>query len=98
MQETETRVQLLIMPAILLKLKEHWTHCKSDTDIVMLQAAASLRFFGFFRSREITVLSITSFDACKYLAWGYTAVYSLDNPQTVKVHLKTSKTDQLGAD
>ena len=95
-QQTETRVRLPITPAILLKLKEHWSPCKSDAGVVMLWVAASLCFFGFFRSGEITVPSITSFDAHKHLAWGDIAVDRLDNPQTVKVHLKTSKTDQLG--
>lgn len=69
---------------------------KSDADIVMLWAVASLCFFGFFRSGEITVPSLTSFDASKHLTWEDVAVDSIDNPQTLKVHLKTSKTDQLG--
>ena len=62
----------------------------------MLWAAASLCFFGFFRSGEITVPSLTSFDTSKHLAWGDIALDSIDNPQTLKVHLKISKTDQLG--
>jgi len=63
----------------------------------MMWAATSLCFFGFFRSGEITVPSLTSFDSSRHLAWGDVAVDSLDNP---KIHLKTSKTDQLrrGAD
>ena len=35
-QQTVTKVRLPITPAILLKLKEHWTPRKSDTDILML--------------------------------------------------------------
>ena len=92
----DTRVRLPITPAILLKLKEQWTPHKADADIVMLWAAASLCFFGFFRSGEITIPSLTSFDASKHLAWGDVAVDNTDNPQTLKVHLKVSKTDQLG--
>ena len=61
----------------------------------MLRAAASLCFLGFFRSGEITVPSIISFDACRHLAWEDVTVDSKDNPQAVKVYLKTSKTDQL---
>ena len=99
-QQTVTKVRLPVTPTILLNLKEHWTPHKSDTDIVMLWAAASLCFFGFFRSGEITVPSLTSFDSSRHLAWGDVAVDSLDNPQMLKIHLKTSKTDQLrrGAD
>ena len=95
-QRTETKVRLPITPTILLKLKEHWTPRKADADIVMLWAAASLCFFGFFRSGEITIPSLTSFDASKHLAWGDVAVDNTDNPLILKVHLKVSKTDQLG--
>ena len=95
-QQTETKVRLPITPTILLKLKEHWTPRKADADIVMLWAAASLCFFGFFRSGEITIPSLTSFDASKHLAWGDVAVDNTDNPLILKVHLKVSKTDQLG--
>jgi len=92
-QQTEIRVRLPITPAILLKLKEHWTPHKSDADIVMLWAAASL---CFFRAGEITIPSLTSFDASRHLAWGDVAVDSIDNLQSLKIHLKISKTDQLG--
>jgi len=62
----------------------------------MLWSAATLCFFGFFRSGEITVPSLTSFVTSKHLAWGDIAVDNVDNPQTIKMHLKKSKTDQLG--
>ena len=95
-QQTETRVRLPITPAILLKLKEHWTPHKADADIVMLWAATSLCIFGLFRSRKITILSLTNFDASKHLAWGDVAMDNAGSPQILKVYLKVSKTDQLG--
>ena len=49
-------------------LKEHWTLHKLDTDIVMLWAAASLCFFGFFKLGEITIPSLTVFDSSRHLA------------------------------
>ena len=67
-QQIVTKVRLPITPTILLKLKEHWTPHKSDSDIVMLWVAGSLCFFGFFRPGEITVPSLTSFDTSRHLA------------------------------
>ena len=42
-----------------------FTKYKSNADIIMLQAEASL--FGLFRSRKITVQPLTSFDVGKHL-------------------------------
>ena len=81
---------------ILLKLKEHWTPRKSDPDIIMVWAAAVLCFFGFFRAGEITTSTISDFDSSKHLACGDVAIDDSSNPQLLKVHLKRSKTDQLG--
>ena len=78
-QQMGTRVRLPITPRILLKLKEHWTLCKSEAGIVMLWVA----FFGFFIPREITVPSLTSFNTSKHLALGDIALDSIDNPQTL---------------
>ena len=84
-----TKIRLPITPAILIKLKKHWTPRKSDPDIIMLWAAAVLCFFGFFRAREITIPTVSGFDHSKYLAWGDVATDDA-------VQLKRSKTDQLG--
>ena len=90
------KIRLPITPAILLKLKEHWTPRKSDPDIIMIWATAVLCFFGFFRAGEITTSTISDFDSSKHLAWGDVAIDDSSNPQLLKVHLKRSKTDQLG--
>jgi len=66
-QLSSAKVFLPITPAILLKLKEHWSPQRTDADILMLWSAAILCFFGFFRS-------LTSFDASKCLAWKDIAV------------------------
>ena len=91
-----TKIRLPITPAILIRLKEHWTPRKSEPDIVMLWAAAVLCFFGFFKAGEITIPTISGFDDSKHLAWGDVAIDDLNNPQSLRVHLKRSKTDQLG--
>ena len=62
----------------------------------MLWAAASLCFFGFFRSGELFVPTLTAFDERVHLAWGDVAVDNQNNPSSLRVHLKRSKCDQFG--
>jgi len=62
-------------------------------DIIIMWAAASLYFFGFFRSGEITVPTEKSFNPTKYLAWGDD---NTGDPQSLKVHLRRSIVGQLG--
>ena len=50
-----------------------------------------LCFFGFFRAGEITTSNIS-----KHLAWGDVAIDDGSSPRLLEVHLKQSKTDQLG--
>jgi hypothetical protein len=92
-----TKVRLPITPAILLKVKEYWTPRASDPDIVMLWAAAVLCYFGFFRSGEITVPTLQSFDVRKHLSWGDVAIDNPQAPQTLRINLKQSKTDQFSS-
>lgn len=79
------------MPNILYKLKVHWSPCGSNPVTVMLWAAATLCFFGFFRAGEITVPSLTAFDKKKHLAWGDVAVDNPVSPQAFQVYLKFPK-------
>ena len=65
-------------------------------DLTMLRAAVSICFFGFFRSGEITVPSVSGFDSRIHLAWGDVAVSDTVPPSVVRVHLKRSKCDQFG--
>ena len=51
-----------------------------------------LRVF-FLRSGEITVPSASSFDISRHLAFGDVSVDKLHSPTTVRIRLKTSKTD-----
>ena len=92
----KAKIRLPITPAILHRIKEHWTPYNDDSDIIMLWAAATTCFFGFFRAGEITLDTTTSFDITQHLAWGDVAIDCLENPQMLKIHLKKSKTDQLG--
>ena len=63
----------------------------------MLWAAATVCFFGFFRSGEITAPSLTAFDPSVHLSWGDVAVDDRTHPTSLRVHLKRSKCDQFGA-
>ena len=94
--QISTKVRLPITPTILLQLKEHWSPHRTNNDILMIWAAATLCFFGFFRSGEITIPTEGGFDCTKHLAWGDVAIDCIEDPKLIKVHLKKSKSDQLG--
>ena len=98
-QQTSTanaRVRLPITPAILLKIRSVWDQSANSKDVLMLWAAATMCFFGFFRLGEITLPSVSSFDPSKHLAWGDVSIDSRECPKVMKIHLKRSKTDQAG--
>ena len=92
----QTRIRLPITPAILNQLCVHWNQKTTDRDTLMIWAAATLCFFGFFRSGEITVPSKNTFDPSRHLAWGDISINDPASPRVLKVHLKKSKCDQLG--
>ena len=77
----------------LAKLKEVWSSEQSKFDSQMLWAAASLCFFGFMRSGELTIPSASSYDAGAHLSFNDVTVDCIQNPRTLRVHLKASKTD-----
>ena len=64
------RIRLPITPSILRQIYAHWnaTTDSVQPDVIMLWAAASLCFFGFFRAGELTVPSQTTFDPSQHLA------------------------------
>jgi len=62
----------------------------------MLWVAATMCFIGFFRAGEITLATTTSLDITQHLAWGDVVIDCSENPQKLKIHLKKSKTNQLG--
>ena len=85
--------RLPITPNHLAKLKEVWSSGANRFDGKMLWAAASLCFFGFMRSGELTIPSATSFDEGAHLSFNDVAVDSMQNPRIIRVRLKASKTD-----
>ena len=91
------RVRLPISVTVLTAIKQLWERSAVTHDTLMLWAAATSCFFGFFRSGEITVPSVTAFDPTVHLAWGDVAVDNPIRPTTLCFHLKRSKCDQFGA-
>ena len=63
----------------------------SNYNHIMLWAACCMGFFGFLRVGEFTVNS--PFDASHHLTSQDLQVDSLVNPTSIKVHVKSSKTD-----
>jgi hypothetical protein len=78
-------------------MQQAWQGGNNKWDNMMLWAAATLCFFGFFRSGEITVPGESSFDEGAHLTFQDVTVDSTSNPQVLKVRLKSSKTDPFRA-
>ncbi len=96
--ERAERVRLPITPATLGQLRGYWIEGGARApDHIMLWASATLCYHGFFRAGEITVPTVQGFDQATHLAWGDVAADNQTHPLTLKVRLKKSKTDQLGA-
>lgn len=90
------QVHLPITPAILLKIRALWAPKAKDPDLIMLWAATTVCFFGFFRGGEITTTGVNSFSPTTDLAWGDVTIDNSSSPQTLQIYLKRSKTDQVG--
>ena len=97
---SKQRRRLPITPVMLEGMIRRWQAPQGvrhdQHDLCMLRAAATLCFYGFFRSGEITAPSASTFDARMHLAWGDVAINSTEAPTAIRVHLKRSKCDQMG--
>ena len=87
------RTRLPITPPILRKIRKVWNEDPTNFDCIMLWAASTLCFFGFFRSGEITTMSDSSYDPRSHLSLDDIAVDNPAAPSILQVHLKVSKTD-----
>ena len=91
------RIRLPITFSILSGIKKVWEDTGVDHDRLLMWAAATVCFFGFFCSGEITVPSAAAFDPTIHLSWGDVAVDDLANPSVIRFFLKRSKCDQFGS-
>ena len=82
---------------VLGKLKEAWHTAPGEKDSRVLWAAATLCFFGFLLSGEITIPSEQGFNAGAHLSFGDVSTDSVETPSILRVRLKSSKTDQFRA-
>ena len=88
----QKKTHLPLTPGILHKQRDYWFQgtCKNE-DAHMLWAAATICFFGFVRSEEITVPSTSTFLPAQHLTWGDVAINSHSATTMMKVHLKRSQ-------
>ena len=70
----------------------------SDSDQVTLWVVCCMAFLGFFLLGELLLAAGIIFNPRVHLAWGGVAVDDSQDPKMVRVHMKQSKTDQLGED
>ena len=94
--QNNAKIRLPITPTILLQLHRYWSPRATDHDIIMIWAACTTCFFGFFRAGEITLPNEKAFNTAHHLAWSDVTINDHKNPTILKVYLKKSKTDQLG--
>ena len=78
---------------VLEVLRASWSVSPGGVDAKMLWAAATLAYFGFMRSGELTIPSTGCFNLGTHLNWQDVATDSVTSPTVVKVRLKASKTD-----
>ena len=62
----------------------------------LMWAACCLAFFGFLRCADFTVPSQAGYNPAIHLSFSDVAVDDYNNPSTVVVSIKQSKTDSLG--
>lgn len=90
---TRPRQRLPITPAILRRLRKVWEANRGERDNIMIWAACCMCFFGFLRSGEVTVPSMTGYDPEAHLSEGDVKLEGTSPPQCVQVTIKASKTD-----
>ena len=73
---------------------------RHNYETIMVWSVSTLYFFGFFRLGELLSPTNSKYDASSHLSFEDVAVDSHSSPSLVKIHLKTSKTDEerQGAD
>lgn len=76
-------------------LRRSWSKVPGGGDARMLWAAATLCFFGFTRSGELTSPSAHECDPTIHLQWEDVTTDCEKHPTQIRVRIKASKTDQL---
>ena len=90
---TPTQQRLPITPDILRRMHSVWAEVANNPDTHLLWAACCVPFFGFLCSGELTTPSQDSYDPQSTLLLSDIALDTHNNPTTLAVTLKQSKTD-----
>ena len=88
-----TCTRLPITADILKMMRAIWAKEPANYDNIMLWAASSICFFGFFRSGEISVPTREKFDPECHFTVQDVSVDDPNNPKAICLNLKQSKTD-----
>ena len=88
-----SKPRLPMTPDVLLKLRSVWEQEPGLYDHIMLWAACCTCYFGFLRSGEICSPSQKDYDPSTHLSYSDIAVDSHDDPSTIAITIKASKTD-----
>ena len=92
-EEVGPRTQRLpITPELLMAIKGAWEK-NLDLNKRMLWAAALLCFFGFLRSGEVCIPHDQAYDKGVHLSFSDIVIITPDNPQSLQIRIKASKTD-----
>ena len=75
------------------KIRGVWMSDNPPFDNTMFWAAATTTFFGFCRSGEVTVESVSKYDPQIHLSFADVAVDNAFSPTVVSIQLKRSKAD-----
>jgi hypothetical protein len=96
---TVHRPRLPITSAVLRSLRLAWERSAGAApyDTRMLWAVACTCFFGFLRSGEATVPTLTGYDPGVHLSITDVAIDSREAPSMVSLRIKASKTDPFRA-
>ena len=94
--QSASKPHLPVTPDILRQLKALCTGQATDFNIIMLWAACCTAFFSIFRMGELTSPTVINQGPVDCVSIGDVAVDDHNNPSLVRIHLRKSKTDQLG--
>lgn len=94
-QGRPAKVRLLITIQLLRRIRTALDDT-SHKETVVLWAVCCTTFLGFFQLGELLFNSASTFNPQLHLAWGDVAVDKAEAPTLVRIHLKQSKTDQMG--
>ena len=89
-KDKRARPRLPVTPLLLTRIYHILLKYPTDFDNIMIWAASLTCFFGFLRSGEITVPSLSGYDPSVHLNYNDILV---DYPCIIKVCIKASKTD-----